>query len=46
MRRAADHILSAAGTSKLGCCTDMKFKEYFKGMPPKDLHEALTAFDE
>jgi hypothetical protein len=24
----------------------MKFREYFKGVPPKDLHEILAAFDE
>jgi len=41
-----DHIMSSASKVKLRWCTDMKFKEYFKGVPPKDLHEILTAFDE
>jgi 3-hydroxyisobutyrate dehydrogenase-like beta-hydroxyacid dehydrogenase len=41
-----DHIMSTASKNKLRWCTDMKFKEYFKGVPPKDLHEILKAFDE
>jgi 3-hydroxyisobutyrate dehydrogenase-like beta-hydroxyacid dehydrogenase len=41
-----DHIMSTAGKNKLRWCTNMKFREYFKGVPPKDLHEILTAFDE
>jgi hypothetical protein len=32
--------------SKFLSSTNMKFKEYFNAVPPKDLHEILTAFDE
>ena len=41
-----DHIMSSASKAKLRWTTNMKFKEYFKGVPPKDLHEILAAFDE
>ena len=41
-----DHIMSTASKQKLRWCTEMKFREYFKGVPPKDLHEILAAFDE
>lgn len=41
-----DHIMSSASKAKLRWCTNMKFKEYFKGVPPNYLPEILTAFDE
>ncbi|MHB8771877.1 MAG: DUF1932 domain-containing protein [Syntrophales bacterium] len=41
-----DHIMSTASKHKLRWCTEMKFREYFKGVPPKDLHEILAAFNE
>jgi 3-hydroxyisobutyrate dehydrogenase-like beta-hydroxyacid dehydrogenase len=40
-----DHIMSSASKAKLKWCTDLRFKEHFHGVPPKDLHEILTAFD-
>jgi 3-hydroxyisobutyrate dehydrogenase-like beta-hydroxyacid dehydrogenase len=41
-----DHIMSSASKEKLRWCTNMNFREYFHGVPPKDFHEILTAFDE
>ena len=41
-----DYTMSAASKAKLRWTTEMKFREYFKGVPPKDLHDILTAFDE
>ena len=41
-----DHIMSTASKHKLRWCTDMKFREYFKGVPPQDLRQILAAFDE
>ena len=41
-----DSIMSAASKAKLRWCTNMHFREYFKGVPPSDLHQILTAFDQ
>jgi 3-hydroxyisobutyrate dehydrogenase-like beta-hydroxyacid dehydrogenase len=41
-----DSIMSAASKAKLRWCTNMHFREYFKGVPPSDLYQILTAFDQ
>jgi len=40
-----DSIMSEATKAKLRWCTDLKFKEYFKGVPPKDFHEIFAVLD-
>ncbi|EGO63677.1 NAD(P)-dependent oxidoreductase [Acetonema longum] len=38
-----DSIMSEATKTKLKWVTDQKFKEYFKGVPPKDFHDIFAA---
>lgn len=40
-----DSTMSKATKAKLKWCTDQKFKEFFKGVPPNDFHEIFTMFD-
>ncbi len=40
-----DYTMSAATKEKLRWCTEIGFKEYFRGLPPGDYHEILSAFD-
>lgn len=40
-----DATMSKASKAKLRWCTNLKLKEYFKGLPPKDLHEIFVALD-
>ena len=40
-----DYIMSAASKAKLRWYTNMRSREYFKGVPPNDLYQILTAFD-
>jgi hypothetical protein len=40
-----DATMSKATKAKLGWCTALGLKEYFKGVPPKDYHEILVALD-
>jgi len=40
-----DSTMSEATKAKLRWCTDLKFKEYFKGVPPKDFHEIFAVLD-
>lgn len=40
-----DHSMSKATIEKLRWCSDLGFREYFKGVPPKDYHEILRVFD-
>ena len=40
-----DSTMSEATKAKLRWCTDMKFKEFFKGVPPKDFHEIFAALN-
>ncbi|KYZ75664.1 phosphogluconate dehydrogenase [Anaerosporomusa subterranea] len=38
-----DSTMSEATKAKLHWCTNLKLKEYFKGVPPKDFHEIFAA---
>ena len=40
-----DSTMSEATKAKLRWCTDLKFKEHFKGVPPKDFHEIFTVLE-
>lgn len=40
-----DAIMSKATKEKLHWCTELKLRDYFKGVPPKDFHEIFTALD-
>lgn len=40
-----DSTMSEATKAKLSWCTGLKFKEYFKGVPPKDFHEIFAVID-
>jgi hypothetical protein len=40
-----DYTMSNATKEKLRWCTNLGFKEYFKGIPPQDYHEILLAYD-
>jgi len=40
-----DSTMSEATKAKLRWCTDLKFKEHFKGIPPKDFHEIFAVID-
>ncbi len=37
-----DSTMSVATKEKLRWCTNLKFKEYFKGIPPKNFHEIFA----
>lgn len=37
-----DYTMSAATKAKLNWCTQLKFKEHFNGVPPKDFHEIFS----
>jgi 3-hydroxyisobutyrate dehydrogenase-like beta-hydroxyacid dehydrogenase len=41
-----DSTMSAASKAKLRWCTNMKFRDHFKGVPPADLYKILQAFDQ
>jgi 3-hydroxyisobutyrate dehydrogenase-like beta-hydroxyacid dehydrogenase len=38
-----DATMSKATKDKLHWCTELKLKDYFKGVPPKDFHEIFAA---
>lgn len=40
-----DYTMSQGTKNKLRWCTDIGFKEYFKGIPPSDFHEILHAYN-
>ncbi|MDR3561332.1 MAG: DUF1932 domain-containing protein [Negativicutes bacterium] len=40
-----DSVMSEATKAKLRWCTDLNFKEYFKGVPPKDFHEIFAVIE-
>jgi 3-hydroxyisobutyrate dehydrogenase-like beta-hydroxyacid dehydrogenase len=40
-----DDTMSLATRRKMKWCTDLKLKEYFKGIPPDDFHKVLNAID-
>lgn len=40
-----DDMMSIATRKKMKWCTDLGLKEYFKGVPPNDFHEILSAMD-
>jgi 3-hydroxyisobutyrate dehydrogenase-like beta-hydroxyacid dehydrogenase len=40
-----DHTMSIATKEKMKWCTDLRLREYFKGMQPNDFHEVLRAID-
>ena len=40
-----DSTMSEASKAKLRWCTNLKFKDYFKGVPPKDFHEIFAVID-
>ena len=41
-----DSIMSEATKTKLRWCVNLKFKEYFKGVPPKDYHEIFAVLEQ
>ena len=41
-----DSIMSEATKTKLRWCVDLKFKECFKGVPPKDYHEIFAVLEQ
>lgn len=41
-----DSTMSLATKEKLRWCTELNFKEYFKGVPPKDFHEIFAVIDQ
>jgi len=41
-----DGTMSTATRKKMKWCTDLRLKEYFKGVPPNDYHEVLKAIDD
>jgi 3-hydroxyisobutyrate dehydrogenase-like beta-hydroxyacid dehydrogenase len=40
-----DSTMSEATKTKLRWCTNLRFKEYFQGVPPKDFHEIFKVTD-
>ncbi|MHC1759108.1 MAG: DUF1932 domain-containing protein [Negativicutes bacterium] len=42
---SVDGIMSEAAKKKLRWCTELKLKEHFHGVPPKDFHEILDVIE-
>jgi hypothetical protein len=40
-----DSKMSVAAKAKLRWCTNLKLKDYFKGIPPQDFHEIFAAIE-